>query len=315
MIIQCEKCHTKFELDESLLSAEGSRVRCSLCAHTFTAHPRDHAVAEAPHDHARAPSTPAGEGQTAPGTRRQQEIDFDNLFEASLEDLESEGIVSDDDFKEVPAEKGREDGAAAPALPGDMGGAYEPTVAVASRKRSAASRILLTLLILVLLAVGGAGAVIYWAPELIPESISILRPDVEAPVNDMGISRLSFNNVTGAFMASDKAGNLFVIRGTVKNDYPTGRSFILIRGSILDEKGDVVTRQMAYAGTSLTDEEIKAMSLEDITKAMKNRYGAARANVDVSPGAEIPFVVVFNGLPENVSEFTVEAVRSSPGTR
>ncbi len=39
MIITCEKCATRFRLDESLLKADGSKVRCSLCKHVFTAFP------------------------------------------------------------------------------------------------------------------------------------------------------------------------------------------------------------------------------------------------------------------------------------
>ncbi len=39
MIITCEKCSTKFNLDESLLNENGSKVRCCLCKHVFTAYP------------------------------------------------------------------------------------------------------------------------------------------------------------------------------------------------------------------------------------------------------------------------------------
>jgi predicted Zn finger-like uncharacterized protein len=39
MIITCDECSTSFRLDESLLRAEGSKVRCSLCKHVFTAFP------------------------------------------------------------------------------------------------------------------------------------------------------------------------------------------------------------------------------------------------------------------------------------
>ncbi|HKK98689.1 MAG TPA: DUF3426 domain-containing protein [Desulfotignum sp.] len=39
MIITCDECATSFRLDESLLKEEGSKVRCSLCRHVFTAFP------------------------------------------------------------------------------------------------------------------------------------------------------------------------------------------------------------------------------------------------------------------------------------
>ena len=39
MIIDCEKCHTKFRLDESLLKETGSKVRCSICKYKFILFP------------------------------------------------------------------------------------------------------------------------------------------------------------------------------------------------------------------------------------------------------------------------------------
>ncbi|MBI9087970.1 MAG: zinc-ribbon domain-containing protein [Desulfobacterium sp.] len=39
MVITCEKCSIRFNLDESLLNKEGSKVRCSQCKHVFIAYP------------------------------------------------------------------------------------------------------------------------------------------------------------------------------------------------------------------------------------------------------------------------------------
>ena len=39
MVITCEECSTRFNLDESLLKEEGSRVRCCRCRHVFTVFP------------------------------------------------------------------------------------------------------------------------------------------------------------------------------------------------------------------------------------------------------------------------------------
>ena len=39
MIITCEKCSTRFYLDETLVSDEGAKVRCSVCQNIFTAFP------------------------------------------------------------------------------------------------------------------------------------------------------------------------------------------------------------------------------------------------------------------------------------
>ena len=39
MVITCEECSTRFNLDESLLKEEGSKVRCCRCRHVFTVFP------------------------------------------------------------------------------------------------------------------------------------------------------------------------------------------------------------------------------------------------------------------------------------
>jgi predicted Zn finger-like uncharacterized protein len=39
LVIRCERCSTLYELDEALLSPEGSPVQCTRCNHVFTARP------------------------------------------------------------------------------------------------------------------------------------------------------------------------------------------------------------------------------------------------------------------------------------
>ena len=69
---------------------------------------------------------------------------------------------------------------------------------------------------------------------------------------------------------------------------------------------------MVYAGNYFSEEQLKEMSLEEISKELKNRYGKGRVNDNIEPGKAVPFMIVFENLPDSMSEFTVEAVRSSP---
>jgi hypothetical protein len=55
------------------------------------------------------------------------------------------------------------------------------------------------------------------------------------------------------------------------------------------------------------------MTMAQINVELKNRPGKGNINVDVAPNRAIPFMVVLGDLPEDLSEFTVEAVSSSPG--
>ncbi len=41
LIIECERCQTRFQLDDTLVPAQGARVRCSRCKHAFFVRPPD----------------------------------------------------------------------------------------------------------------------------------------------------------------------------------------------------------------------------------------------------------------------------------
>ena len=314
MIVQCENCRTKFNLDESMLKEQGSRVRCSFCKHIFVAYPQDQAYLEEGEtiifDKSEIEKTL---NQDLPETLHEEENDdeqeektirFDHAFEESLEGLEGkEAEPSEDSFDRAEEET------------------VEKTIKTthvkkeAPKRKSRKSHLLPIILVVILILIGSAAAIFLWFPGLIPDSLSMFKPVNKQEIADMGVRRLSFKSVTGSFVDSKNSGSLFVIRGMVTNDYPKSRSFILIKGSILDDKGQVVKRKLAYVGNNFKEEEIKSLPFEKINKAMKNRYGMSKKNVNIAPGTNIPFTIVFENLPKNLSEFTVEAVSSSPGTK
>lgn len=396
MIIQCEECRTKFNIDETLLKNEGSKVRCSLCKHIFVAYLPDQIGAEEP--------LPVSVGQEELDVQEESieagledEFDFDRDLEESLEDIEGlgpdeetedsfevedieevdhgkdleesqediEGVGFDEDVedslevedkdgldfdKELEESlEGIKEGEAAynedlhgvaeqemasteepidgiqmedESLPEDIEEEFEEELveqdeitAVSSEpKRSGRSYALFFFLAVIFVLIVGSVAVIFWAPDLIPDSLSILKPAEEQEVTDLGNVRLSFKPTLGFYINSEKAGQLFVIQGIVENDYPTSRSFILVKGILWDDKGQMVKEKLAYAGNSIKREDLAVLPLEEINKAMKNREGAGRKNVNVAPGASIPFTIVFENLPENVSQYGGEVVSSSLGS-
>jgi formylglycine-generating enzyme required for sulfatase activity len=132
--------------------------------------------------------------------------------------------------------------------------------------------------------------------------------------SEAGVRLLQVYSIAGSFVDTAKSGQLFVIRGMVKSQYPQPRSNILVKGSILDNKGKAVDSRVSYAGITFTEGELKTLPIEEVLKALQNRDGNARQNFNVPSGASIPFMVVFQNLPDNMSdEFAVEMVSSSPG--
>lgn len=330
MIVQCEKCLTKYNLDESAVSPQGSKVRCSLCRHVFTAHPPEEAPLGSAGNLPREdefeetvaldspPALPKEDGEAA---IEEHDFDFDKLFEDSEEEEVEKSVPGEDlgdlsDMDETLSEN--------PAVePHSSNGTISETLAERLKERSqrhaesneskgGGRSAWAAILIALLLLAAGAGAVVVWAPGLLPESLSMLKPAGNHQAADLGVRRLSFKAVTGSFVDSEKAGHLFVIRGTVVNDYPKPRSFILVKGSILDDKGQVIRSKEAYAGNSFPEETLKEKSAAEINQALNDRSGMTEKNVNVGPGASLSFMIVFDNLPDNLSEFTIEAVSSSP---
>ncbi len=89
MIIICEKCSTKFNLDESIIKKQGSKVRCSICKHVFTALPPSlkDSKPEPPspsleqHDQQKKPSQ-----KTSEISIRDEDIEFDDAPESASYD-------------------------------------------------------------------------------------------------------------------------------------------------------------------------------------------------------------------------------------
>jgi len=332
MIIECEKCRSKFNLDEGLLREEGTKVRCSQCRHVFKVYPTERGPEE-PELLEIDGFEPESTIETPPGSGLEMEAPTGPIYMDLNEAFEEEAETSA--LEEAPPRLGRErerqkagvekglervsrveqvgKGRIKEAIP------VKPKKAVRAPtiKKHGRSAVLPVIIIVILLLLGGATAVYLFAPQYIPESADQFLPFLKGAdkpdAKDPGIRRLSFRAITGHFGQSSSAGQLFIIKGMVVNNYSGSRSSILIKGSILDDKGKVVKTKLVYAGNTFTDNEIKELTVERISQAMRNKPGKGNMNTNIKPQVAVPFMVIFEELPDNLSEFTVEAVSSAPG--
>ena len=318
MIIECEKCKAKFNLDESLLKGKRTKVKCSICKEVFIAY---------------LPPTPPPKelklDRTSEEEPKETEIvdeavqsEFDDAFEGALDEdtiesrLEDEFSEEDFDF-EQDLESEEKDAFEIPKERPEakIKESKAPSEPIRPARRKGPSGLLLIILLIILVLLCGIIALNFVAPQYLPKSLSLFKfkSDEGNEIIDPGISKLSFKGVTGTFIQSAKEDQLFVIKGMVVNEYPKSRSYILVKGTILDSKGQVVKRKLAYAGNTFPENRIKEMTLDQINDQLKNRPGNGNINVDITPGRAIPFMIILGNLPEDLSEFTVEAVSSSPG--
>ena len=345
MIIECKKCKSLFRLDEGLLREDGSKLRCSVCKHVFIAYPpgwepseeekprpKDQSLGETVtlesppvlEDEEREPlledvSEPEFEAafEEEGETKRIQAISPDQIpeeeeeeeFHLEMDYHEKEKVKPKKEVvRPAAAKRGPVERRPAPPPPSRPAQEVRPRA-----KKARRSKLPLVILVIVLLLMGGAGAIILFAPDLVPEQLAFLKGTQRPESRDPGVLRLRFTAVTGSFVQNSKAGQLFVIRGTISNKYSDSRSNILVKGSILDDKGKVVKTKVAYAGNVFTENELKDLPMDQINQGLRNRAGKGNINVNIKPQASVPFMIVFEELPENLSEFTVEPVSSSSG--
>ena len=356
MIIECEKCHVKYNLDENLLKETGSKVRCSRCKHVFTAFPpeRELQIEEAP-----AEGLEETEESVAEEIFKQEDLlsDLEKAFAeeveegvgeeemeigGEVEEIEEEEeeieAISFDELSQLdsgPIKKAEEE---VPDIDEAMDRAakveqeitaqeevereeeveeveepVEPRPIVKKRRRS---RLSITILLIVLIIAGGGYALVRFKPDFLPESFPLFkRPLSKDQAFDMGNKRLSFKELNGSFVNSKKAGKLFVVKGLVTNMYPDKRSFIRIRSNILDSKGKAVKSKIVYAGNPISDKELLSLSMEEVDNRLRDKFGKNKMNTNIPPNSSIPLMIVFGNLPQDMSEFEVEPISSSPAEK
>ncbi len=172
MIVECENCHTKYNIDESRVKKEGSMVRCSLCKNIFIAQPPESAPFEKEEFSFKSQAE----------VKEDQEVDFEKLLDEPLEDIEPSDFV---EAKKSDSE--------------------EPVSTAAESNEPAKGSPLIFILVIILAAIIGAAiAVRFWAPEMIPDSLWFLKsPEKEHVAPDMGGRHLSFKAAAGSFVICD----------------------------------------------------------------------------------------------------------------
>ena len=329
MIIKCEECRSRFNLDDSMVREEGTKVKCSVCKNIFTVFPEepepvddlleddmdddmiDEAMEETVSLDLPSDIEEIGPEALSSETSEEEIDDFDEAFETALEeDIQEIPLdeMTEPDKIDTDTEGMEDDGA---ELPFERPDARTVTSRMIRRQRQ--SKVLLFALVIVLAFIIAGLAVFFLAPDLLPDSFSSLKPVDKDAITDTGVRKLSFKGVNGDFVTSNKLGQLFVIRGEVINDNPKSRSYILLKGTILDDTGKAIRRKLIYAGNTFTDDQLRDMTLEEIDAGLKTKSGKDDSDVDIKPGTSVPFMIIFEKLPENLGEFIVEAVSSSPG--
>ena len=142
--------------------------------------------------------------------------------------------------------------------------------------------------------------------------IGVNKDNIKKESDPDGSLKIDTLDVNSKFLLNVKEGKLFVITGRVKNGYSDARSFIKINGKLY-KKGKILSQtETVFCGNVLSDIELSNMELEAIKKRLSNRFGDNKSNMQIKPGGEIPFMIVFSNLPDDLEEFSIVVKSSSP---
>jgi len=144
----------------------------------------------------------------------------------------------------------------------------------------------------------------------IPYLSDWLNPEAQDVAGNLKLFPLN-KTINGKFIDNSRAGQIFVIQGQIKNDYSHPRSHIKVTGKLYQKGNRMAKAATVYCGNVLSDSDLAALDIAAIRKKLMNEAGERRSNLKVQTGKTVPFMIVFDDLPKNLDEFSVEVEGSS----
>jgi hypothetical protein len=143
-------------------------------------------------------------------------------------------------------------------------------------------------------------------------NIPVVGAYFSVPSNINGEVVVLKNAIRDRFVENKASGTLFVVTGKVRNDFPSPRSYIEVVGRPFSSGRKPAGVESVFCGNSLTDEELTSLPSDRIKNILHARAGRNNSNIDVRPGKVLPYMIVFDNLPDQLDELSVEVKGSHP---
>lgn len=129
-----------------------------------------------------------------------------------------------------------------------------------------------------------------------------------------GVGQLHLVETRGYFIDNQHAGQLFVIEGRLRNEFPKARRWVHLRAKLYTIDGQAARQLDFYAGDLLTTQQLRSMSLKDLVGLIQQRPAVQDRGRSVAAQEEVSFTVPFGNLPDltKLSDYSVEILASQP---
>jgi predicted Zn finger-like uncharacterized protein len=346
MIVQCEQCQTKYNVEDSKITPQGVRVRCAKCQTVFAVKPPQAPPPPPPTEgedfledfesfekfHKGLMETPGPKTGDTPGLQTPpstaEESPFERgEFDSIPQDVSAEPPSEGPRMAEFPTEEWpgpspdeqkqtefMEEEMETPTF--DMKGLeekryFEKPPATPAKRKTSWTFVLIGILILVAL-----GGYYLWSergmrfslPGNIPSLLKSIPERLQSIVDDIrGIER-------GSLTFSDLEGYkdtigevpVFVITGKILNETNKTKKHVRIKAILLNDKNQVLDEKQTLCGSSFTKEDLKNLPPRFARGDFKIR--PVPSQMRVAPRKSAPFIVIFPNMPPEANEFQVEIV-------
>lgn len=281
MIITCRRCSTKFRLDDALVSPL-AKAKCTFCGNIFI---------------------------MADGM---ENADFQTNINAH-EKVAPESILSE-------AESSKK---AVDAILKEDRDLYD--VDGKSKKNKKFKPVLWAVgtVLLLLIVVGGIYALdpFGWRLESTATNASAAASGTAStpvtPTSDRSITDPeALNNITlfdvKQYYANNNklGGKLFIIEGSVVNNFPEPVDLIRVEASLMDKDKNVIVSNQQFCGISVSYFQLQVLTEKELTEALSNKLEVLSKNMNVQPGGKVPFIFVFRSVPPSVRAFGVKVIEA-----
>jgi hypothetical protein len=118
-------------------------------------------------------------------------------------------------------------------------------------------------------------------------------------------------NLVAEFIDHPTAGRLCVVRGQIRNNYDHPRSAARVTTKLYTKDKTLAKTATVFAGNVLPNQELLSQDMASIAALLNKKEGTNKMNLEVKPGRSIPFMAVFDNLPNNLDEYSVEVAGST----
>ncbi len=143
---------------------------------------------------------------------------------------------------------------------------------------------------------------------------------------DSSPGQISLENLKGYYSENTHLKWIFVIEGQAVNQWNESRSFIKIKGTLLDARSRKVEEKVVFCGNILGERELREMTRDSIQKSLASQFGVSFSNVNIPPRKAVPFMIVFTDFNQNepekssggspsLADFSVEVLSSKKGSK